>query len=137
MDLSDQLERAEGYIDLGMHEDAWNCLEELPAIDRVMPEVINLRLRICLALERWEMGASLANVLATSVSGDHRRNTAQFYHAYARHLCSTGMTVLAKEQVRLAVAAWEEIRREIVEDDKLEAIWNLLHEENQPPSTSN
>ena len=120
------LTMAEGYIDLGMHEEAWACLEELPPIDRIMPEVIDLRVRICLAMERWEMGSHLANVLSTSVSEEYRKNVARFYHAYARHLCANGMAVLAKEQVRLAVEAWEGIRREIVKDDELDAVWGSL-----------
>ena len=38
---------------------AWLALEELPPIDRVMPEVIDLRLRILTCTCRWELGDDL------------------------------------------------------------------------------
>ena len=54
----------------------------------------------------------------------NRKNAARFYHAYACHLCAEGGIMQAKEQIRLAVEAWEDIRCEIVEDIELSDIWS-------------
>ena len=121
------LTTAEGYFDLGMFEDAWNATEELPPLDRVEPLVLELRLRILTATGQWDLGDHIANVLVCSdIEPEKCRETvARFRHAHARHLCESGLMVLAKEQVRLAVDAWEPIRAEIVEDDGLVAVWDL------------
>ena len=66
MPLSDDITRAEGFFELGMHNEAWNETEELPPIDRAEPLVLELRLRILTALSQWELGASIANVLECS-----------------------------------------------------------------------
>jgi hypothetical protein len=60
-----QLTRAEGFFELGMHQEAWNTLEELPPIDRVEPLVLELRLRILTALEEFGLGESIASVLVS------------------------------------------------------------------------
>ena len=59
-----QLTVAEGYIDLGMFFDAWNVTENLPAAEKSGPTVIEVRLRIATALEKWELGRNLALALA-------------------------------------------------------------------------
>lgn len=117
---------AEGYFDLGMHDDAWNALEELPPADRTEPLVLALRLRILTALEHWELAEHIANVLASSTVETEkcRETVARFRHAYARSLCASGKVDAAKEQIHLAVEAWEPIRGDIVEDDAVEAVWD-------------
>lgn len=123
MDLSDQLRAAEGYIDLGMSDEAWVILGQLEPIDQVMPDAIALKVRVCTARETWEIGTGLASVLACALAREHRLIAARFRHAYARSLCEKGFTVLAREQVRLAVEASKEIRLEILDDMVLEPIW--------------
>lgn len=120
------LTTAEGYFDLGMFEDAWNVTEELPPIDRTEPLALELRLRILTGLSQWELGEHIANVLVSSAVKPQkcRETVAKFRHGYARYLCQTGMIVLAKEQIRLAVEAWEPIRKEIVDDDGLAMVWS-------------
>ena len=64
--FEDHLNRAEGFHDLGLHQEAWDTLEELPPIDRVEPLVLELRLRILTAMEKWDLGEGIANVLPSS-----------------------------------------------------------------------
>lgn len=103
MQRSNDITRAEGYFELGMQQEAWDALEELPPIDRTDPLVLELKLRILTALSQWELGESVANVLITSAPEPARcRETcARFHHARARYLCETG----DHEAARLAMRA--------------------------------
>jgi hypothetical protein len=55
MNTGEHLTRAEGFADLGMYERAWSELEELPPEARTDPRVLDLRLRIATAVERWSL----------------------------------------------------------------------------------
>ena len=110
MAMNDALQRAEGFLELGMHLDAWKATEELPPAERGLPATIALRVRICTALANWEMGDTLAAVLRDSPEDAHRETVARFHHAHAKRHCRDGRFDTAKEQVALAVDAWPEIR---------------------------
>jgi predicted Zn-dependent protease len=57
------LNAATGYLGLGMHMEAWNELEEIGPDKRALPEVLNVRIEVCRALEKWEMMAEIAQHL--------------------------------------------------------------------------
>ena len=116
------LSNAQGYLDLGMHEDAWAATEDLPPEARTQPAVLELRLRILTSMEKWDLADELARVLWSSDMESHRTTVARFHHAHARALCAEGKVREARRAVRLAVEAWEPVRAEIVEDDGLEAV---------------
>ena len=117
--LSDRFEEATGYLDLGMCEDAWNVTEDLPPIDRVEPLVLELRLRILTAMEKWELGEGIANVLLSSAVEPQkcRKTVARFHHACARASWQSGDYDSARDQFRLAVDAWRDVRREFSDED--------------------
>ncbi len=48
------LNAAEGFLELGMFEEAHDELERMPAEDRYRPEVYATRLGVFLKLEKWE-----------------------------------------------------------------------------------
>ena len=50
---------ARGYHELGLHDDAWKVLDDLPPEDKAHPLVVLLRLDILLALERWDDAVAL------------------------------------------------------------------------------
>ena len=62
------LSAAEGYIELGMYQDAWDELETLSDDEKVSPEVCHLRLRIFIGSEAWSNAALFADSLL--VRGD-------------------------------------------------------------------
>jgi len=87
----------------GDHDGAWLALEELPPIDRVMPEVIDLRLRILTCLCKWELADDLAGVLRYAGEDDedaqrYKITCAEYYHARARSLVAEGDIAGAKER---------------------------------------
>jgi hypothetical protein len=72
------LSLAESLWKAGKFLAAWETLETLPAIERAMPPVLDLRCRICIALERWELGHEIAAVLASAVDEEHHVTAAEF-----------------------------------------------------------
>lgn len=70
MNVGRVLTHAEGFLDLGMLEEAWNKTEELPPIDRVVPFAVELR--ILTAMKEWELGEGIANVLLSSAVESQR-----------------------------------------------------------------
>ena len=57
------LRAAQGYIELGMFQEANTELEEIDPLCRHLPEVLVLRVIIYHALERWELTAAVAGRL--------------------------------------------------------------------------
>lgn len=121
-----QLDRAEGFLLLGMLAEAWQETEDLPPIDRVDPLVLEIRLRILTATGNWELGGQLAGVLiASAVQREKCRETvARFHYGHARALCRAGNNVSAREAIRAASDAWRDLRREMVNDKSLASALN-------------
>lgn len=117
-----RFEVASGYADLSMWEECWQAIEELEE-GRLEPEVMMLRLRVCVALEWWEMGENVAGFLASSERGKAKRSAAEYFHRRAQLMCRSGKIEAARREVARAVAAWRDVRLEILEDDSLALIW--------------
>lgn len=60
MTHSEHITTAEGFLDLGMLEEAWEQLEEIEPLRRSDPEVLVMRLRILERMGRHDMGAEIA-----------------------------------------------------------------------------
>lgn len=60
MKESNHITAAEGFLDLGMLEQAWDQLEESDPRRRADPEVLAMRLRILERMGRFDMGAEIA-----------------------------------------------------------------------------
>ena len=125
--MIDILATAESLWKQGDHDGAWLALEELEPIDRVMPEVIDLRLRILTCTCRWELGDDLASVLRFACNEEdeddddaqrYKTTCAEYQPARARALVADGETA-AKERVRQATELWPEM----IDDPELEGIW--------------
>lgn len=59
---------AQGYVELGMWLDANAELEEIDPKVRHLPEVLEVRVRIYRALEKWELMQTVAKSLAIQAS---------------------------------------------------------------------
>ena len=60
MKPGEHLTTAEGFLDLGMVDEAWEQLEEIEPLERAHPSVVEMRLRILERMGRFEMGAEIA-----------------------------------------------------------------------------
>lgn len=58
------LERARGYFDLGMFEDAWLAVEAMPLGRLNDADVLLLRFEILAALERWDFIEAMSKAVA-------------------------------------------------------------------------
>ena len=121
--ISRQIEAAEGFALLGMDVDAWDALEALPARCRTWPAVLRVRLRICTASNRWEMGAEIAKVITPAYTEPVREAAGRFHLAQAQMFCALGDTKAARSAVTELAAVWPEGRTLVVESDALDAIW--------------
>ena len=129
----DTLATAEALWKQGDQDGAWRAIDELNAIDRRLPQTIDLRLRILTCLSKWELGDDLASVLRFASDeeeeeDDDYRNRyqitcAEYYHAKARALVAEGDIAGAKERVKMASELWPPIRLEMVDDPALGGIW--------------
>jgi hypothetical protein len=91
-----------------------------------MPEAIDLHLRICMTLGKWDLGDNLASVLRIASDEEEEQDEdyrsryaitcAEFYHARARALVADGDIAGAKERVNLASEQWPPIRLEMLDD---------------------
>jgi predicted Zn-dependent protease len=57
--IAPMLVPAEGFLELGLHHEAWEELEKLPDAARAHPDVLLLRLDILLGMERWQDAVTL------------------------------------------------------------------------------
>lgn len=101
--------QAEGFAELGLWEDAWQAVEELPAEVRATPQSLRVRLRCCPALEAWEIGNHVANLLRDS-DGLDRECAARFFHELAKDHVRNERVEQVREAVAAAVDCWPEIR---------------------------
>ena len=124
--MRERLTRGEGFFELGMFEEAWAETEELPPIDRVEPLVLELRLRILTALEKFELGEHIASVLVSSAVEPKkcRETVARFHYARAVALCDASEFEEARVAIRAASDAFPDIRLEVIDDKRLaSALW--------------
>lgn len=61
-----ELREAEGYADLGMWQEAWDSLDEVPPAERATPAVMRIRIRCCAPLEAWGIGEEIAYLMGQS-----------------------------------------------------------------------
>jgi tetratricopeptide (TPR) repeat protein len=64
------LAEAVGYLELGMPQDAWDALEEIPAEERHLPPVLQIRLEIYRHMEKYEGMATMAEHLTKQFPED-------------------------------------------------------------------
>ena len=64
-EIQKAVQAAQGYLELGMPEDAWDELESLPEPDRNEVEVLQVGVVALLRLERWDTALRLGRKLCT------------------------------------------------------------------------
>jgi hypothetical protein len=60
MNQADHIAAAQGFLELGMSDQAWEQLEEIEAEHRADSEVLAMRLRILQRMDRFDMGTEIA-----------------------------------------------------------------------------
>ncbi|MCF7787827.1 MAG: hypothetical protein K9N47_16985 [Prosthecobacter sp.] len=116
--LNQAIEKAEGFLALGIGDDAWELLEDLPTELKNHPRVLELRLEALVCLRNWPMaeilGDSLAGILPSSVS---------IWRSVARIKAQLGKRETALQAISRVTALDESKRLEMIDDDLLASVW--------------
>jgi hypothetical protein len=110
--------KAEGFLDLGMAEEAWNTLEDLPTDAKNHPQVLALRIRILAHEREWFKLSLLAEgVLAAfpALSG--------VWYDLAKAKTQLGDLEAARAALKRACELDEGLRLKALEHPELEKIW--------------
>lgn len=101
-----ELNRAEGYVELVMPEDAWQVLQDIPSDLKMRPEVLLLRVRILLALGLAKEAEGFAQI---AVSFAPRSGAALFCLAVTQ--AQLGMRASARDNLAAALLLNTSLRR--------------------------
>ena len=143
---------AVGYLELGMLQDAWDALEEIPAEQRHLPPVLHVRLEIYRRMEKYEGMATIAEHL-TKVLPEDSQNWISLAYAQRGYLdlqtaektlleaqkrvpeeatipfnlacyaCKMGRLDEAREKLAKAIEMEPAFKKAALEDEDLKAIW--------------
>ena len=115
-------EQAEDLISSGLHEDAWELLDDLPPADRMEPPAVRLRLICAMATKRFETADELARYLGTGAEPD-AHFASPVLQDLARIQFLSGSREYAKGLAVAAINAHPERRFEIIYDPTLKALF--------------
>jgi predicted Zn-dependent protease len=149
------MEAAHGFHELGMYDDAWTVLDDLPPEDKSHPLVVLLRMDILLGLERWDDAVALGTgacrqwpvidgfflktVTALMELHDYRKakalllagpeslhQKAAYWYDLACCQCRTGEIEEAKKSIVECFELDKILRMRALYDPDLEGIWESL-----------
>ena len=112
------IEKAEGFLSLGMGVEAWETLEDLPSDAKNHPRVLELRVAVLVHERDWQKAVFLAEGVLRAFP-----DLAGVWLDLARAQVGIRDLEAAKEALRRAFALDEELRLEAVKDDRLSAVW--------------
>jgi hypothetical protein len=117
------IKEANGYASLGMHLDAWETIETLPADSRMDLRVIAVRIMVCTGLQKWAMGLELCRAVTGEGDLTMRRIIGTFYLRYAENLSVSGNLEMARAYVQKSAIVWPEGREMALNSKALAPIW--------------
>jgi len=146
------LTEAVGYLELGMLQESWDSLEEIPAEQRHLPSVLQVRLEIYRRMEKYEGMATIAEHLTKALPEDSQ-NWISLAYAQRRYIdlqtaektlleaqkrfpeeatipfnlacyaCQQGRLDEAREKLAKAIEMEPSFKKAAIEDEDLKAIW--------------
>lgn len=112
------IEKAEGFLTLGMGLDAWETLEDLPAESKNDQRVLELKLACLCNQSSWEK----AIILDESITAALPRSALALFWLGVAH-CQLGDVHEARKVLGRAVDLDPSIRERLIKEPLLEAIW--------------
>ncbi len=110
-----RIEEAEGYIALGMFQDAWLALDEIPTDRQLSSAVLRCRALCLMGFEAWSRGEAVALILGEGDEDDRRMAAAFFHEGAVWHAEHTGLA-LARHWASQAIRVRPEQRLAILGD---------------------
>jgi len=98
MGWQDYVVAAQGYLELGMNQSAWDELESMQPEDRARCDVIAMRLSILQVMEKWEMGAEIGRGAVKAFSERGELYLLGAYHIRRAEDIETAFTFLKSGQ---------------------------------------
>ena len=153
--VREKMEPAHGYYELGMFDDAWKTLDDLPPEDKKHPLVVLLRLDVLIGLDRLDEAIALGTgacrqwpvidgfFLKTATAlidlkdypkakdlllagPESLHQKATYWYDLACCQCRTGEVEEAKKSLKECFERSEAFRLRALYDPELEDIWNCL-----------
>lgn len=116
--LAEHLTRAEGFLELGMHDEAWEALNDVEhEAQRYFP-LVALRLSILIAAKSWLK----AEILADSIIQALPEN-AHAWYALAQAHAQLGNLEEAKQALMRACSLSADMKKAAITDGLLAGIW--------------
>ena len=116
--IDDAIEKAEGFLFLGLGGEAWETLEDLSTDSKNHQRVLELRLECLCVLKEWQkaylLGVGLTAALPESA-------LIRFWHSCA--LAQIGRLKEAREHAGVAARLNPELRLRMLEEPSLAALW--------------
>lgn len=110
--------KAEGFITLGLHVDAWETLEDLPISAKNHQRVLELRLEILCHEKEWRKAVILGESIAAALP-----HSAQAHYWLAVARCQSGDVTGAKEALKRAIELEPSLRARAIDELALSAVW--------------
>ncbi|MCW1915837.1 hypothetical protein OJ996_19780 [Luteolibacter sp. GHJ8] len=109
------LKEAEGLAELGLYAEAWDALDSLPAVERVMPSALRVRIDCCPHLNAWSDGMQIAKFLRHGTD-INRLASANFYLELARFCVEHDELAAAKKAVHDFAATLPDAQKHLMND---------------------
>ena len=112
------IEKAEGFLTLGMGVDAWEILEDLPTAAKNHQRVLELRLEILCHEKEWHKAVILGESITAALPQSAK---AHYWLAAAR--CQSEDVAGAKTALKAAIEIDATMRLKAINEPLLDGIW--------------
>lgn len=112
------IEKAEGFVALGIGDDAWEVLEDLPTELKNLPRVLELRLESLVCMKNWQMAKILGDSLAASLP-----DSVSVWWSLARVRAGLGQREAALQAMGRVAALDASLRLRMLDDPLLMGVW--------------
>jgi hypothetical protein len=96
------LEEAEGYLLLGLCEEAWLAVDDLPPEERTTPPALRIRMCAAIGLGKWDAVQPIAEILR-HLEDPYRFEAACAFQALAAEFYCLGAHAAARRMVTAAI----------------------------------
>lgn len=117
-EINATIERAEGFMVLGLAVDAWETLEDLPSNAKNHPQVLALRVRILAHEREWLKLTFLAEGVLTAFPG-----LSCVWYNLGKARAQLGELEAARAALKRACELDKGLRFVVLDDLELEAVW--------------
>jgi len=111
------IEKAEGFVTLGMGVEAWETLEDLPTEAKNHPRVLELRVESLICLREWEKAKILGDGIAAALP-----DSVSLWLSLARARARLGRREAAREAMARVTALDPSKRLEMLDDPLLASV---------------